>query len=405
MVFMGKYIFMVGDGMADYPLSELGGKTPLEAAETPNMDRIASCRIGLVKTIPDGMQPGSDVANLSLLGYNPGRCVTGRGPLEAASLGIKLGPDDVAFRMNLVSLDFKGPDEIVMLSHSSGDISTPEGGELVGELSRRIRRPGISMYPGVAYRHLLVWNKGPADNGTVPPHDVLGNNMAEYLDPKREDPVTAFMRASWEILKDHPVNKKRRALGLKEANSAWLWGQGKAPKMQSFAEMFALTGAVISAVDLLKGIGAYAGFEPINVEGATGYLDTNYRGKGEAACEAIRRKDFVFLHVEAPDEASHSGNWREKIRAIENFDRMVVGTVLEGIKDMPGCRVMVVSDHLTPIVKKTHSPEPTPFAWAEVEEIRSSSGGAGFNEGSALKSGLFFDDPQKFIGFFLGRRR
>ncbi|RJR20521.1 MAG: cofactor-independent phosphoglycerate mutase [Desulfobacteraceae bacterium] len=400
---MGKYVFMVGDGMADYPLSELGGKTPLEAAETPNMDRIAACRIGLVQTIPEGMQPGSDVANLSLLGYNPGQCVTGRGPLEAASLGVSLGPDEVAFRMNLVTLDFRSPAEILMVSHSSGDISTPEGRELVEELKGHLILPGISMYSGVAYRHLLVWDKGPCENRTIPPHDVLGRNMAEYLAAERNDPVTAFMRDSWEILKDHPINRKRKAAGLKEANSAWLWGQGKAPKMIPLTERFGISGGVISAVDLLKGIGVYAGLKPIHVEGATGYLDTNYLGKGEAAVAALEDMDFVFVHVEAPDEASHNGNWREKIQAIENFDRMVVGIVLEGVRDIPGCRIMVVSDHLTPIIKRTHSPEPTPFGWASTEELALRVEKRGFNEKAAEESGLFFSDPMQFISSFLGR--
>jgi 2,3-bisphosphoglycerate-independent phosphoglycerate mutase len=399
---MGRYVFMVGDGMADYPIPELGGKTPLEAARTPNMDRIASCRIGLVRTIPEGMQPGSDVANLSLLGYNPAQCVTGRGPLEAASMAVMLGPEDVAFRMNVVCLDFKPSGEIIMVSHSSGDISTPEGRELVAALKKALSRDGFSMYPGVAYRHLLVWRDGPAEAETIPPHDVLGRDMRDYLDPGRSDPVTEFIRSSWQVLRDHPVNLQRRLKGAKEANSAWLWGQGKAPRMASLKERFGISGGVISAVDLLKGIGVYAGLRPINVEGATGYLDTNYLGKGRAAVEALREMDFVFVHVEAPDEASHSGSLEEKIRAIENFDSMVVGTVLEGVKDIPDCRVLVVSDHLTPLVKRTHSPEPTPFAWASADELkRQKVSGRGFCEKAALESGLFFEDQEAFISSFL----
>lgn len=399
---MRKYVFMVGDGMADYPIAELGGKTPLEAARTPNMDRIASFRIGLVRTIPEGMQPGSDVANLSLLGYRPAECVTGRGPLEAASMGVRLGPEDVAFRMNVVCLDFRPSGEIIMVSHSSGDISTPEGRELVAALKSALSRDGLSMYPGVAYRHLLVWRDGPAEAETIPPHDVLGRDMRDYLDPGRGDPVAQFIRSSWQVLRDHPVNVQRRLKGGKEANSAWLWGQGRAPRMASLKERFGISGGVISAVDLLKGIGVYAGLRPIYVEGATGYLDTNYLGKGRAAVEALREMDFVFVHVEAPDEASHSGSLQEKIRAIENFDSMVVGTVLEGVMDIPDCRVLVVSDHLTPLVKRTHSPEPTPFAWASSEELRRRQAPErGFCEKTALGSGLFFEDQERFISSFL----
>lgn len=399
---MRKYVFMVGDGMADYPISELGGKTPLEAASTPNMDRIASCRIGLVATIPEGMQPGSDVANLSLLGYNPAACVTGRGPLEAASMGVRLLPEDVAFRMNVVCLDFKPTGEIIMVSHSSGDISTPEARELVAELQQRLSRDGLRIYPGVAYRHLLVWRDGPAETVTIPPHDVLGRDMADYLDARSKNPITEFIRSSWAVLKDHPVNAIRRSQGMKEANSAWLWGQGRAPRMRSLKERFGISGGVISAVDLLKGIGIYAGLKPIYVEGATGYLDTNYLGKGRAAVEALRDMDFVFVHVEAPDEASHSGSLKEKIRAIENFDSKVVGTVLEGVKDIPECRVLVVSDHLTPLVKRTHSPEPTPFAWASTDELRAGRpSGRGFCEKAALESGIFYDDQEAFISSFL----
>ena len=396
-----KYVLLVGDGMADYPIRELGGKTPLEVAQTPNMDRIAACRIGCVKTIPDGKEPGSDVANLSLLGYDPGMYHTGRAPFEAASMGVKLNPDDVAFRMNLVTLDWKSGQEILMKSHSSGDISTGEARQIVETLAQKLIKPGVKLYPGVAYRHLLVWDRGPEKAETIPPHDVLDQNMASYLNQSRQDPIPGFIRSSWEILKDHPVNMERRKNGLNEANSIWLWGQGKAPKLDLFENKYGLRGGVISAVDLLRGIGVYAGFTPIYVKGATGYLDTNYLGKAEAALEGLKGFDFIFLHVEAPDEASHNGNFQEKIEAIENFDRKVVGTVIEGLKGFDDYRVMAVSDHFTPVVKRTHTGEPAPFAFASKEELASECDGPGFTEKNAQDSGLNFMKGHDLMSAFL----
>ncbi|MGD2126219.1 MAG: cofactor-independent phosphoglycerate mutase [Desulfobacteraceae bacterium] len=398
-----KYIILVGDGMADYPLEALGGKTPLEVAETPFMDRIAACRVGLVRTIPEGMEPGSDVANLSLLGYDPAKYHTGRGPLEAASMGIALEPDQVAFRMNLITLELKSDDEIIMISHSAGDLSTQEAVEIVKDLKKSFEIPGIQIYQGVAYRHLLLWENGPEHAMTIPPHDVLDQNMAPYIHDSKGNPVPEMIRRSWEILKEHPINLERKRAGLKEANSVWLWGQGKAPEMPSFQERYGLKGGVISAVDLLKGIGVYAGFTPIYVKGATGYLNTNYQGKAEAALKGLRDLDLIFLHVEAPDEAGHAGNHEEKIEAIENFDRKVVGTVIEGLMDFEDYRIMVVSDHLTPIVKKTHTSEPTPFAWAGKQELESASEGPSFTEASARASGVMMDKGHELMASFLSR--
>jgi 2,3-bisphosphoglycerate-independent phosphoglycerate mutase len=396
-----KYIILVGDGMADYPLEELDGKTPLETARTPNMDRIAACRVGRVKTIPEGMEPGSDTANLSLLGYEPQRYHTGRSPLEAASMGVALKSEDVAFRLNLVTLDLKSDDQMIMKSHSSGDISTDEGREILGTLKEVLETSVITLYPGVAYRHLLVWKNGPEDALTIPPHDVLDQNMSQYLKNPADDPVPVLIRRSWEVLTDHPVNRKRRKEGLNEANSIWLWGQGKAPRMPSFKDKYGLTGSVVCAVDLIKGIGAYAGFNPIKVEGATGYLDTNYRGKADAALKALQTDDFVLLHVEAPDEAAHNGNYKEKIQAIEAFDEQVVGTVLKGLTHYGTYRVMVVSDHYTPIVEKTHTADPPPFAWGKKEELESGTAKSPFTEAFALKSGLFFERGHELMTSFL----
>jgi 2,3-bisphosphoglycerate-independent phosphoglycerate mutase len=396
-----KHVILVGDGMADYPLEALGGKTPLEAAETPNMDRIAMCRVGLAHTIPEGMEAGSDIANLALLGYDPGIYHSGRSPLEAAAMGVSLRPDEVAFRMNLVSLDRRSHEEIIMVSHSSGDITTREASELVLHLKQQIRNPDISIYQGVAYRHLLVWKDGPEDALSIPPHDVLDQNMASYLNNDSGNPIAQFIRASWPLLEGHPVNRERRRAALKEANSVWLWGQGRAPKLPLFEEIYGLRGGVISAVDLIKGIGIYAGFLPIHVEGATGYLNTNYRGKAEGALKGLKTLDLIFLHVEAPDEAGHAGNPREKIQAIEDFDEKVVGTVLRGLTHFEDYRVMVVSDHLTPIPVRTHTTDPTPFAWATREEIESGRTGYPFTEAAAKASGLVFERAHQLIASFL----
>jgi 2,3-bisphosphoglycerate-independent phosphoglycerate mutase len=397
----GKFILLVGDGIPDYPLGELDGRTPLEAAATPNMDRVAACRIGRVQTIPGGMEPGSDIANLSLLGYDPRRYHTGRSPLEAASMGVHLAPSEVAFRMNLVTLDFRTADEIIMVSHSSGDIPQTEASKIVAGLEQGLEIPGITIHPGVAYRNLLLWEEGPEMALTIPPHDVLEQNMAAYLNNPADNPAIELMRHSWELLRNHPVNVARREAQLKEANSIWLWGQGRAPSLPLFEERYGLKGGVIAAVDLIKGIGLYAGFEPIHVEGATGYLDTNYLGKGENALKALETLDFMYLHVEAPDEAGHSGSFEEKIRAIEDFDEKVVGTVLEGLERYDDYRVMVVSDHFTPIAKRTHTGEPAPFAWGTKKEIESNPEGRIFSEEAARKSGLVFNVGHELMDAFL----
>jgi len=396
-----KCVLLVGDGMGDYPLAELDGKTPLEAAHTPHMDRIAACRIGCVQTIPPGMSPGSDVANMSLLGYDPSVGLTGRAPFEAASMGIPLGTRDVAFRLNLVTLDFRSDREIVMVSNSSGEIPTPEGRAIVETLQSELIVPGVQIHSGVAYRHLLVWEDGPLSADTIPPHDVQDQNMAEYLDPNGGDPVVDLTRLSWPILAEHPVNQARRGEGLNEANSIWLWGQGKALKIPRFKDKFGLRGGVISAVDLIKGIGVYAGLQPIYVEGATGYLNTNFAGKAQGALTALEDLDFMFVHVEAPDEASHSGNIGEKIEAIEAFDDKVVGAVLKGLERFQDYRVMVASDHFTPISIKTHAIDPAPFGWATQSELAEGRTRGVFTEAAAKASGFRFEKGHDLMGAFL----
>ncbi len=357
-----KYIILVGDGMGDYPLDRLGGRTPLEAARTPNMDRLARIgRMGTVRTIPPGMEPGSDVANMSLLGYDPAVYHTGRGPLEAASMGVRLEPDEIAFRCNLVFLERGASGEIIMGDYSAGHISTDESARIVHDLQEAVRETPLKLYPGVSYRHLLVW-KGARDGlATTPPHDIIGRPVSGYDNLSREPVLESFAAKAALILRDHPVNSERIEAGKRPANAVWLWGQGRAPSMPKLGDMFGIRGAMISAVDLLKGIGVYAGLDPVKVEGATGYLDTNYAGKVAAALAALEKGNFAFLHLEAPDEASHEGSLEKKIEAIERFDRLVVGPVLEGTGKYPKIRILVVTDHKTPVSTRTHVADPVPF--------------------------------------------
>lgn len=398
-----KYVIMVGDGMGDYPLEELGGRTPLEVANHPHMDLIASHKIGLVRTIPEGMEPGSDVANLSILGYDPKRYHTGRAPIEAASKGIRLSETETAFRMNLVSLAFQPGGKIFMLSHSAGDIGQEEASELVGDLKGFLSRDGIRIHLGVAYRHLLIWDRAPEGLPNIPPHDYLGRDVTGFLEDEKARPLFELVKASWPILEQHPVNRRRREKGLLPANSIWLWGQGRATTLRSFKDSFGLQGAVISAVDLIKGLGAILGLEVIEVPGATGYLDSNFRGKAEAAIAALKELDFVFLHVEAPDEAGHAGEVETKIKAIEVFDKEVVGRVLKGLKAFEDYKVMVISDHLTPISKRTHTPDPTPFAWATKESFQKGVLRP-FCEAEAMDSGLRFLEGEELIKAFFSDR-
>lgn len=354
-----KYVVIVGDGMPDLPLNELQGKTPLEAASTPNMDFIASNGFcGVANFIPETLPPGSDVANLSLFGYDPLKYFTGRGPLEAASMGVELKKDDVAFRMNLVNLE-----NGVMNSYSAGHISTADAREIINELNIGLSSHDINFYPGVSYRHLCVIKNGPEFVQCTPPHDISGKKIEHFL-PKGEgaEILSGLIKKSWKLLSGSRVNKKRIASGLLSASSIWLWGQGRKPQMPNYDELYDLSGSVITAVDLIKGIGVYAGLDIINVPGATGYVDTNYMGKAQYALESLKLKDYVFIHVESPDEAGHMGNIELKIKAIEDFDKFVVGTILEGLKDFEDSRILVTSDHQTPIPMKTHARGPVPFA-------------------------------------------
>jgi len=383
-----KIIVLLGDGMSDEPCAELDGKTPLQAAQTPNMDKMAQAgQVGLAHTVPDGLPPGSDVANLSVFGYDPRTCYTGRSPLEAISMGVQLGPHDVAFRMNLVTLTPHNG-KIYMEDFSAGHIGSEESHQLVATLQAELGDERFEFHPGVGYRHLLVWRNGKDAMTATPPHDISGKKVLEYL-PQGDgaDELINLMNSSQMVLHNHPINKQRKDRDELPATSIWLWGHGKSPVLQPYQEKFGLSGAVISAVDLMKGIGLCAGLEVINVPGATGYIDTNYKGKAEAALAALERLDFVYVHVEAPDEASHSGNLQHKIKAIEDFDQLVVGTVLAGADRFDDLRIICCPDHPTPVQKMTHTSDPVPFIVYRCGQ-QNGNGATAYDEAQAKATGL-----------------
>jgi 2,3-bisphosphoglycerate-independent phosphoglycerate mutase len=395
-----KYLVLLGDGMAGLPMIELGGKTVLQYAKTPNLDYLASHgTMGLARTVPEGMPPGSDVANLSVLGYDPRKYYTGRAPLEAAAMGLPLGPKDVAYRCNLVTLAGleKGYESSVMEDFSAGHISTDDARALVHELEQRLGGSGVSFHPGVSYRHLMLWKGGEDGAVCTPPHDITGKPVAGHLPSgPGADFLLGMMKASVEAISGHEVNRRRAAAGKSKANSIWLWGQGKKPALPSFKERYNISGAMISAVDLLKGIAATLGMKVIEVPGATGYIDTDYKGKAQAALSGLDSADFVYVHVEAPDEAGHSGNLHHKIQAVEDFDEKVVGTVLNAVKGKPGFRVLSMPDHPTPIKIKSHTGDPVPFVlWdsGKDEQINNSK----YDEAAAAGTGLLIEEGWKLI--------
>jgi len=355
-----KYALCVGDGMADFPIPELDGRTPLEYAVTPNMDRVAMLgKVGIVKTIPDGLPPGSDVANMSLMGYDAARYYQGRAPIEAASMGVALAPEDVAFRCNLVTLA-----NGIMADYSAGHIETADAHELIGDLQRALGGPRIRFFPGVSYRHLMVISG--MKNGAIsctPPHDISGRQYDEFM-PRGQgsEEIVSIMDRARLVLAQAAVNQRRVNGGKKAATDIWLWGQGHAITLPTMKQRYGLTGSVISAVDLVQGLGVLAGLTVRKVGGATGYLGTNYAGKVDAAVQALSKEDFVFLHVEAPDETSHEGSLQKKIQAIEEFDRNIVGEMLKLSDVHEHFRLLVLPDHATPVSLKTHHAAAVPFA-------------------------------------------
>ena len=359
-----KYIVILCDGMADEPLDELGGKTPLEAARTANMDSLAKeSEIGMVRTVPEGMAPGSDTANLSVIGYDPREYYTGRSPLEALSIGADMAPDDVSFRCNLVTLSEEEDryEDRHVLDHSSGEISTEEAAELVKALSEGLKRDGYEFYVGTSYRHLLIQKRGKVV-GLTAPHDILTKRIGDYL--PQDEVLRDMMVKSYDILKDHPVNVKRRAEGKNPANSAWFWGAGTRPALMSFEKKNGVKGAMISAVDLLRGIAVGADMDNIIVEGANGGLDTNYSGKAQAAVKALAEDgyDFVYVHIEAPDEMGHQGSCENKITNVERIDEEIVGPVRSALEAKGiDFRMMILPDHPTPVRVRTHTSDPVPY--------------------------------------------
>lgn len=384
-----KYIVLLGDGMADEKIAALGNKTPLQYARTPHMDYLATHgEIGMAETVPGGFQPGSDVANLSVMGYNPKKYYTGRSPLEAVSMGIRLADGDVSFRCNLVTLSEKEKyEDKIMVDYSADEITTAESGQLIAEVGNRLGNGQLKFYPGFGFRHLLVWEGGPADLKLTPPHDISGQVITPYLPQGRGSEIlSALMKESNGFLPRHPVNVKRFETGLRPANSIWFWGQGKRPVLPKFREKFGLSGSVISAVDLIKGIGLCAGLDVVKLEGVTGTIKTNYRGKVRAALEELSKgKDFVYIHVEAPDAAGHRGETDTKIRAIEMVDEML-GMLLRELDPFENYKLLLLPDHPTPLRTMTHSSNPVPFAFYAKGWLKESS--RTFDEESAAAAGF-----------------
>jgi len=393
---MAKYVIIVPDGAADDPQESLGGKTPLEAAATPNLDRISvEGRQGLVRTVPQSMEPGSDVAQMSLLGYDPLRYYSGRAPIEAAAKGIPLGPYDWVFRCNLVTFaDGK------MADHSAGHISTEEACGLIAELSKVITDNRLSLHTGVSYRHLLVCRDMEFDVRTYPPHNCIGTPLEKILPRgKGAEILIELINQSQELFAGHEINRIRQDLGENRVSSVWLWGQGKQTHLESFRKRFGLQGAAITAVDLVRGLALLAGFDLIEVPGATGFIDTNYEGKGMAAIRALEDYDLVFVHVEAPDEAGHEGNLAAKVEAIERVDKYIIGPVLHALESRDPWRILVLPDHPTPVRGRAHSGAPVPFGMmgSGVKSVVHLE----FGEANAAKSGFQIEKGYELMEYFL----
>ena len=398
-----KYLVLLCDGMADYPVPELGNKTPMGASNTPNMDKLAEKSvIGLVKTVADNMKPGSDVANLSVLGYDPQVYYTGRSPLEAGSIGIDMKDTDVSFRCNLVTLsDEANYEDKTILDYCADDISTEEAKELVEYLEKHLGNDEFKLYSGVSYRHCLIWNNGTLEVGNLtPPHDITSKPIKEYI-PTHPNAQKLYdmMVKSYDLLKDHPVNKAREAKGLRPANSMWLWGEGIRASLMPFAEKYGLKGSMISAVDLLKGIGKFSGMNVVHVPGATGYMDTNFEGKAEAAIkEFANGQDLVYIHVEAPDECGHRYEIENKKKSLEIIDEKILGPVLEALEKYDDYKVLIMPDHATPLSLKTHTNDPIPFL---IYKKSNPTIGGEFTEEGAKASGIFIENGHKIMEYFI----
>lgn len=403
-----KYLIVVPDGAGDDAVDKLQGKTPLEVADMPFINSLAAKgEVGMVCNVPDGIAPGSDAANLSVMGYDPAVYLTGRSPLEAASIGIEMSDTDVAYRANIITLKGEGAyEDLIIQDHSSGDITTEEAAELIEAVNQAFADDEKIFYTGTSYRHCLIVHEGQTGFDLTPPHDVLEQRVGDHL-PKGagSEFLTDMMKKSYEILKDHPVNKKRIARGLNPANSLWIWGQGKKPQLSSFYDKYGITGTAISAVDLIKGIAICAGLDSVDVEGATGTLHTNFAGKAEAAIRELRAgKDFVYVHLEGPDECSHQGDMEGKIQCLHDIDQKVLKPIVEALQeDGEDFRVLEVPDHRTPLAIRTHSSTPIPFVIYDSRTEKEADETRRFNEKSGSASGVFYEDGYKLADYFFGK--
>ncbi|MCA9773698.1 MAG: cofactor-independent phosphoglycerate mutase [Myxococcales bacterium] len=397
-----KYVVLLCDGAADEPIASLGGKTPLEYAKTPNMDRLATLgRLGRMETTAPGLHAGSDTNNLNVMGFNPNAVYTGRSPLEAASIGVEMADGDVSFRCNLVTLEGDG-DRAVMADYSGHDIKTEHGRIIMKALDARLGSEDFTFYPGVSYRNLLLWRGGASKMRgirTTAPHDISDREIGDYLPTgPGSDALRHFMKESRKIIAELVASEIPDC----KATSAWFWGEGTRPNMPAFRDRTGLKGAVVSAVDLVKGIGRFAGMDVIEVPGATGWIDTNYEGKAAAGIHALEDHDYVFLHVEATDEAGHKGSAEQKVLACEYFDRRIVAPVLEALERRGDYRVLLTCDHPTPVATKTHTKDAVPFVYFDSSHPRA-AGPRGFSEREAMESGVYYDNCRTLVGEFLGK--
>ncbi len=401
-----KYVVVLYDGMADYPIDVLGGKTPMMAADKPIFDSLAKKgEVGLVKTIGDGLKPGSEIGNLTVMGYDPRKYYTGRSPLEAVSIGVKMAADDIALRCNIVTLsDEENYDDKTMVDYSAGDISSEEAAQIIKTVQETFGGGEFDFYSGVSYRHCLIHHGGTTELGTMtPPHDISGRVVGPYISTaENAKKLTDLMRKSYDVLKDHPVNKKRIAEGKRPANSIWLWGEGTRPELPQFSEIYGVKGTVISAVDLLKGIAIAAGMDAPDVPGATGYIDTNFEGKANAAVEALKNgSDFVYIHIEAPDECGHRFEPDNKVKSIEYIDSRVLPIVLKGLEEIgDDYKIMILPDHPTPLSTRTHAADPVPYMIYQKSKEQD-SGIESIDEESAKSTGNFIEEGYTLMPRFI----
>lgn len=401
-----KYVVVLCDGMADYPVPALGGKTPMMVAKKPHIDALAAkAEVGLVRTVAPGLKPGSDVANMSVLGFDPHRFYTGRSPLEAASIGIDMKDSDVSLRTNLVTLSDKGEPfaDKVIKDYCADDISTEEARQLIEAVQAAFGGGEYDFYTGVSYRHCLIWHGGTTELGNMtPPHDITGKVIGPHLSTaEMARPLLEMMEKSFDLLKDHPVNKARVAAGRRPANCIWLWGEGKRPALRPFEALYGIKGGMVSAVDLLKGIANCAGMEVAEVPGATGYIDTDFEGKAKAALDLLTRNDLVYVHFEAPDECGHRNEPENKVKAIEMIDSRVLPILEEGLEQYEDYKILLLPDHPTPIVTRTHASDPVPYLLYQKSAPK--TGVDTINEETAKATGIYMENGPAMMPHFLGQ--